>query len=32
MAPIEFYLSVEHHSVIGGMILVAILAERTRAA
>ncbi|QFR32588.1 DoxX family protein [Ancylobacter sp. TS-1] len=32
MALIEFYFSVEHLSVIGGMILVAILAERTRAA
>lgn len=32
MALIEFYFTVEHLSVIGGMILVAILAERTRAA
>lgn len=31
-AQIEFYFAVEHLSVIGGMLLVAILAERTRAA
>lgn len=32
MAQLEFYFAVEHLSVIGGMMLVAILAERTRAA
>ncbi|WP_371346648.1 DoxX family protein [Ancylobacter sp. IITR112] len=32
MAQIEFYFAVEHLSVLGGMLLVAILAERTRAA
>jgi len=32
MAQIEFYFAVEHLAVIGGMLLVAILAERTRAA
>ncbi len=32
MAQIEFYFVVEHLAVIGGMMLVAILAERTRAA
>jgi len=32
MAQIEFYFVMEHLSVIGGMMLVAILAERTRAA
>lgn len=32
MALIEFYFTVEHLAVIGGMMLVAILAERTRAA
>ncbi|MCK0198511.1 DoxX family protein [Ancylobacter sp. 6x-1] len=31
-AQIEFYFFVEHLAVIGGMILVACLAERTRAA
>ncbi|MFT0859837.1 DoxX family protein [Ancylobacter sp. G4_0304] len=31
-AQIEFYFFVEHLAVIGGMLLVAILAERTRAA
>jgi len=30
MAQIEFYFVVEHLAVIGGMILVAILAERSR--
>lgn len=32
MAQIEFYFVVEHLAVIGGMMLVAILAERTRPA
>ncbi len=32
MAQIEFYFVVEHLAVIGGMLLVAILAERTRTA
>lgn len=32
MAQIEFYFAVEHLAVLGGMLLVAILAERTRAA
>ncbi|MBB3771414.1 MULTISPECIES: DoxX family protein [Ancylobacter] len=32
MAQLEFYVAVEHFSVVGGMLLVAILAERTRAA
>lgn len=32
MAQIEFYFVVEHLAVLGGMLLVAILAERTRAA
>ncbi|MBS9476099.1 DoxX family protein [Ancylobacter radicis] len=31
MAQIEFYFVMEHLSVLGGMLLVAILAERTRA-
>jgi transmembrane protein len=30
MAQLEFYITVEHLAVIGAMILVAILAERTR--
>ncbi|WP_428030452.1 DoxX family protein [Ancylobacter sp.] len=32
MAQIEFYFAVEHLSVLGGMLLVAILAERARTA
>ena len=32
MAQFEFYVAVEHLSVLGGMLLVAILAERMRAA
>jgi len=32
IAQLEFYIAIEHLSVIGGMLLVAILAERTRAA
>lgn len=32
MAQIEFYFVMEHLSVLGGMMLVAILAERTRPA
>ncbi|WGD31546.1 DoxX family protein [Ancylobacter sp. WKF20] len=32
MAQVEFYFVMEHLSVLGGMLLVAILAERMRAA
>lgn len=32
MAQLEFYIAIEHFAVVGGMLLVAILAERTRAA
>ncbi|MCS0504600.1 DoxX family protein [Ancylobacter mangrovi] len=32
MAQIEFFFAIEHLSVIGGMLLVAILAERARTA